>query len=59
MLDGDTIFALSTGSARGNPSLVGTLAAQVVAVAIVRAARAARGAGGLPGRADLPLQVRR
>ncbi len=54
MLDGDTIFALSTGNARANLSLVGTLAAQVMAAAILQAVKAAKGAGGLPGLADMP-----
>jgi L-aminopeptidase/D-esterase-like protein len=53
MLDGDTIFALSTGSKAANLNLVGTLAAEVMAHAILRAARMAVSAGGLPGSADL------
>jgi L-aminopeptidase/D-esterase-like protein len=52
MLDGDTVFALSTGNRAGNVSLVGALAAEALAKAIVRGARLARGAGGLPGRGD-------
>ena len=52
MLDGDTIFAMSTGGARSNVTLVGTLAAEALASAIVRAVRMAKGAGGLPGLAD-------
>jgi L-aminopeptidase/D-esterase-like protein len=52
MLDGDTIFALSTGSRRANLNVVGSLAAEVMAEAILRAARAARSAGGLAGLAD-------
>jgi L-aminopeptidase/D-esterase-like protein len=51
MLDGDTIFALSSGSTRTNVTLVGALAAQAMADAILRAVRMARGAGGLPGLA--------
>jgi L-aminopeptidase/D-esterase-like protein len=54
MLDGDAIFALSTGNARANLTLVGTLGAQVMSAAILRAIRAAKGAGGLPGLADTP-----
>jgi len=54
-LDGDTIFALATAkSARpAETTLVGALAAEAVARAIVRAVRAARGVAGLPGAADL------
>lgn len=52
MLDGDTIFALSTGNKSANLTLVGSLAAEAMAEAILRAVRMARGAGGLPGRAD-------
>lgn len=51
MLDGDTIFALSTGNRRSNVTLVGALAAEAIADAILRAVRMARGAGGLPGLA--------
>lgn len=49
MFDGDTIFALSTGNRKANVTLVGSLAAQAMAEAIVRAARLAKSAGGLPG----------
>lgn len=52
MLDGDTIFALSTGSKSANVTLVGTLAAEVIAAAIVRAVTTARAAGGLPAASE-------
>ena len=52
-LDGDTLFALSTGRAKADPNLVGAYAAEAVAVAIVRAVRAARAADGIPCAADL------
>jgi L-aminopeptidase/D-esterase-like protein len=48
MLDGDTIFALSTGEKKADVSLVGAFAAEVLAEAILRAVRAAKPAGGLP-----------
>lgn len=49
MLDGDTIFALATGSAgRANVSVIGAFAAEVTAQAIRRAVRAATPLGGLP-----------
>ena len=50
MLDGDTIFALSTGDKKADVNIVGAYAAEVFAQAIVRAVRAAKSAGGLPGR---------
>ncbi|MFC1719063.1 P1 family peptidase [Candidatus Poribacteria bacterium] len=52
MSDGDTIFALSTGSAAANLNVVGTAAAEVTAAAIVRAVRAAKSAVGIPGLAS-------
>jgi len=59
MSDGDTLFALGTGRAGRSPSmlLLGTMAAEAVALAVVRAVRAAQGltAGKLhlPSAADL------
>ena len=49
MLDGDVIFALSTGRRKADVSTVGAFAAEVVAEAILRAVRLAASAGGLPG----------
>ena len=54
MMDGDTIFALSTQKKRANVNIVGSYAAIVVAEAINRATRLAAGAGGLPAHADIP-----
>ena len=53
--DGDTIFALGTGTLAGdgNASLVGVLAAEVMADAIVRAATQATGLPGIPSVRDL------
>jgi L-aminopeptidase/D-esterase-like protein len=53
--DGDTIFALATGktSKPGNLTLIGALAAEAMAQAVVRAVRAARGIPGLPGATEL------
>ena len=53
--DGDTVFALATGRWTGeaNVSLIGALAADVVADAIVRAATEATSLGGLPAARDL------
>jgi L-aminopeptidase/D-esterase-like protein len=54
-LDGDTIFALATGALAGEPSvgIIGALAADAMAQAIVRAVRAATGLPGLPAARDL------
>ena len=45
MSDGDTLFALGTGRAGKSPGMMvlGTMAAEVVALAVLRAIRAARG----------------
>lgn len=53
--DGDTVFALATGrwSGTADASIVGALAAEVLAEAIVRAAAQAAGLGGLPSARDL------
>lgn len=53
--DGDVVFALATSTLAGEAdvSLVGSLAAEVMADAIVRAARAAKGLPGYPSAADL------
>jgi L-aminopeptidase/D-esterase-like protein len=56
MGDGDTIFALATGtsqSAEYDVSRVGALGAEVMAEAIVRAVRAATGIAGYPAARDL------
>jgi L-aminopeptidase/D-esterase-like protein len=53
--DGDTIFALATGKSprRPNLTLIGALAAEAMAQAVVRAVRAAKGISGLPSANDL------
>jgi L-aminopeptidase/D-esterase-like protein len=53
--DGDTLFALSTGGMTiAQPSLVvGAVAAEAVARAVVRAVHAATGLPGLPSATDL------
>jgi L-aminopeptidase/D-esterase-like protein len=53
--DGDTVFALATGRWPGqaDASIVGALAADVLAEAIVRAAAQTQGLGGLPSARDL------
>ncbi len=49
MLDGDTVFALSTGAKKAAISTVGAFAAEVMAQAILRTVKTAKAAGGLPG----------
>jgi L-aminopeptidase/D-esterase-like protein len=49
MLDGDVIFALSTGTKKADVSTIGAFAAEVMAEAIIRAVKMAKSAGGLPG----------
>ncbi len=49
MLDGDTIFALSTGNRKADVTSVGAFAAEVMAQAIIRAVKMAGPAGGLDG----------
>jgi L-aminopeptidase/D-esterase-like protein len=53
--DGDTVFSLATGrwSGQADASIVGALAADVLAEAIVRAAAQARSLGGLPSAREL------
>jgi len=53
--DGDTVFALATGrwSGQVDASIVGALAADALAEAIVRAAAQTQGLGGLPSARDL------
>ena len=49
MLDGDTIFALSTGKKKSDVTTIGVFAAEAMAQAILRAVKMAAPAGGLPG----------
>lgn len=60
LADGDTLFALATGTlaADADISRVGALAAEAVADAVLRAVRAARGLPGLPAVRDLQAPPR-
>lgn len=51
--DGDSIYAVSVGSEPVDQDLVGTLAADVMSEAIIRAAESAEGAYGFPAMRDL------
>ena len=53
MYDGDVVFALSLGDKTGDVTVVGSVAAEVVAMAIVRAVTQATGLAGVPAVGDL------
>ncbi len=53
MHDGDVIFALSLGSGRADVTVVGAVAAELVAEAIVRAIQKAESMGGIPAAKDV------
>ena len=53
--DGDSIYALSTGSLRANLDAVGTLAAHVMGKAVNAAVRAAEGTADCPACRELPF----
>lgn len=53
MLDGDTIFALSTGNKKANVNIIGAFAAEAFAQAVLRSVRQASPAGGLPSVSSL------
>ncbi|MTI46511.1 MAG: P1 family peptidase [Firmicutes bacterium] len=53
MLDGDTIFAISTGEVEVDINLVGTLASEAVSMAISNGAKSADGYGAIPSWKDL------
>jgi L-aminopeptidase/D-esterase-like protein len=52
-VDGDSIYALSAGDVQADQDLVGTLAAEVMSEAILRAVRSAESAYGFPAARDL------
>ena len=51
--DGDSIYALSTGEVMADQDMAGTLAAQVMSEAILRAVMSADSAYGFPAAKDL------
>lgn len=53
MYDGDTIFAMSTGSVEADLSVVGLLAARVMERAVIAAVKNARSLCGLKCYTDL------
>jgi L-aminopeptidase/D-esterase-like protein len=52
-VDGDLVFAASTGRIEATPDVVGAWGARVIEEAIVRAVLAAEGVAGLPASRDL------
>jgi len=54
MHDGDIIFAIATGKHKADVNIVGAFAAEVVALAILRAVRCAQAVVGLPAINDAP-----
>ena len=55
--DGDSIYAVSLGNVKADQDLVGTLAAEVVSEAIVRAVASAESAHGIKAAKDLDFAV--
>ena len=51
--DGDSIYAASIGEIAADPDLVGSISAEVVSEAIIRAVESAEGAYGFPAMRDL------
>ena len=52
-VDGDSIYALSVGELSADQDLVGTLAAEVMSEAILRAVKSAESAYGYPSATEL------
>ena len=55
--DGDSIYAVSLGDIEADQDLVGTMAAEVVCEAILRATDSAEAAYGHPARRDLKFEI--
>jgi L-aminopeptidase/D-esterase-like protein len=53
MLDGDTIFAISTGSRRADVNIIGAYAAEATSQAILRSVKMAKSIGGVPAISEL------
>lgn len=53
MFDGDTIFCMAAGEEESNPTVVGAVAAEVMAEAILRGIRNAESAYGIPGYREI------
>jgi len=57
MLDGDTIFALSTSRKNADVNIVGAFASEVMVEAVLRAVRSSKSAAGLPAASDALQEV--
>ena len=57
MLDGDTIFALSTGRKNADVNIVGAFASEVMVEAVLRAVRSSKSAADLPAASDALQEV--
>ncbi|WP_289992502.1 P1 family peptidase [Photorhabdus laumondii] len=57
MSDGDTIFAAATGGVDSSVNIVGILAAEVMAAAVLDAVKSAKSKFGVRGYADLALSI--
>ena len=53
MLDGDTIFAISLGNKEGDLTTIGTIAAEVMQRAIIKAVTAAISLASVPASKDI------
>lgn len=53
LFDGDVVFALSHGDKKADVSLIGALAADVLAEAVINAVQSATGLGGVPAMREL------
>jgi L-aminopeptidase/D-esterase-like protein len=53
MYDGDTLFSLAMGGVDASVDLVGAIAAEVLAEAVLTAIRSAEGIDGIPAYRDL------
>ena len=56
MFDGDTVFAVSTGSAHADMTRLGIVAATLLATALARSVQLAASVAGVPGLADAALE---
>lgn len=54
LIDGDVVFALSLGEQRGDATIIGALAAELLSEAVVRAVLASATLYGMPAVNDLP-----
>ncbi|MCR5746357.1 MAG: P1 family peptidase, partial [Lachnospiraceae bacterium] len=56
-MDGDSIYALSSGKVKADIDMTGTLAAHVMSMAIVKAVKSAEKAYGHPAYRDMEVNI--